>query len=164
MVQFTLPLTTKSVFAQNKAEWHARAKALENAQDWPALLAHCRLWTNSQPGNDAAWFGLGVAYFRMGNFQESLKANREGLRIRPDVPDIWNNIGCAYGGLGRYQEAIKAFKEALRIKPNDAMSWGGLALAYADAGNRSAALEAVKELRRYDPQKADELFNRIIKP
>jgi hypothetical protein len=35
--------------------------------------------------------------------------------------------------------------------------------AYAKSGNPSAALEAVKQLRRYDPQKAEELFNLIIK-
>ena len=31
-------------------------------------------------------------------------------------------------------------------------------------GRVANALEAVKELRRYDPQKADKLFNLIMKP
>jgi len=66
--------------------------------------------------------------------------------------------------LGRHQEAIGACREALRLKPDHANPWGILAIVYAKSGNRRAALEAVKELRRYDPQKAEELFNLIMKP
>jgi Flp pilus assembly protein TadD len=66
--------------------------------------------------------------------------------------------------LSRYREAIEAYREAVRLKPDDADAWNNLAVAYAQSGNRSAALEAVKELRRYDPQKAEKLFNLIVKP
>ncbi len=66
--------------------------------------------------------------------------------------------------MGRYREEIEAYREALRLKPDYAYAWNNLACAYALSGNRSAALQAVKELRRYDPQKADKLFNLIMKP
>jgi tetratricopeptide (TPR) repeat protein len=66
--------------------------------------------------------------------------------------------------MGRHQEAVEAYREAVRFKPDFAMAWVGLGFAYFISGNRSAALEAVKELRRYNPQKADELFNLIMKP
>jgi Flp pilus assembly protein TadD len=59
---------------------------------------------------------------------------------------------------------VEALREALRLKPDFAEAWGGLGVAYFISGNRSAALEAVKELRRHDPQKADVLFNMIMKP
>jgi Flp pilus assembly protein TadD len=59
---------------------------------------------------------------------------------------------------------VEAYREALRLKPDDAEAWHGLGYSYFILGNRSAALEAVKELRRYNPQKADELFNLIMKP
>jgi len=66
--------------------------------------------------------------------------------------------------MGRHQEAVEAYREPVRLEPDFALAWGNLALAYFLSGNRSAALEAVKELRRHDPQKADELFNLIMKP
>jgi tetratricopeptide (TPR) repeat protein len=66
--------------------------------------------------------------------------------------------------LDRWRDAIGAFQEAVRLKPNFAEAWDNLALTYVVSGNRSAALEAAKELRRYDPQKAEKLFNLIMKP
>ncbi len=66
--------------------------------------------------------------------------------------------------MGRYREEIETYREALRLKPDDVDTWNNLALAYFLSGNRAAALQAVKELRRYDPQKADKLFNLIMKP
>ena len=149
--------------ARPKADWKDRAGALEKAQDWPGLLAHCRLWTQAEPGNAFAWFILGFTYKKLGRYQEALEAYREALRLKPDFAEAWGELGAAYGKLGRHQDAIAPYREALRLKPDDAEAWGGLAAAYALSGNRSAALEAVREFRRYDPQKAEELFNLIMK-
>lgn len=117
-----------------------------------------------EPDNAEAWQRLGNAYLKMDLPLKAIEALREALRLKPDDAVAWNNLGCAYGGLTRYGEAIEAFQESLRIEPDDAMSWGGLATAYANSGNRTAALKALKEMRRYDPQKADKVFNLIIKP
>jgi Flp pilus assembly protein TadD len=218
--------------ARPKKDWGDRAEALEKAQNWPGLVAHCRRWTQAEPSsgfawsalgvaygnlgyhreafkassealrlepNDAGiWFNLGVAYGNLGRNREAIAAYRQALRLKPNEAEAWNNLGAAYAELRRYQEAVEAFREALRLKPDrsvawynlgnayrrlsrhreaiqayraalrlkpdDAYAWQGLAGAYAASGNRSAALEALKELRRYDPQKAEELFNMIMKP
>ena len=147
-----------------KEGWDNRALALEKALDWQGMLAHCRRWTQAEPGNVSAWFGLGVAYGELGRNREAIGAYGEALRLKPDFALAWYGLGCTYGNMGRYQEAIGAYREALRLKPNFADAWYNLAFTYARSGNRSAALEAVKELRRYDPQKADKVFNLIMKP
>jgi tetratricopeptide (TPR) repeat protein len=64
----------------------------------------------------------------------------------------------------QWSKAIEAYREALRIEPNFAEAWYYCGVAHAKSGNRVAALEAVNELRKYDPQKADKLFDLIIKP
>ena len=53
--------------AKPKAGWEDRAVALEKARDWQGLLAHCRRWTQAEPGN-AIQPGscLGVAYGKIG--------------------------------------------------------------------------------------------------
>jgi len=145
-----------------KDGWRDRALAMEKAQDWQVLLAHCRRWTQAEPGNALAWSSLGEAYGNLGRPGEAIEAYREALRLKPDSAEAWNNLGHAYGSLRRHREAIGAFQEVLRLKPDHANAWYNLALVYGKSGNRSAALEALKELRRYDPQKADELFNLIM--
>ena len=70
--------------AKPQAGWKDRAEALEKAQDWPGLLAHCRRWTQAEPGNDFAWFSLGVAYGKLGRHREAIEAYREALRLKPD--------------------------------------------------------------------------------
>jgi tetratricopeptide (TPR) repeat protein len=150
--------------ARPKEYWENRAVALEKAQDWQGMLAWCRRWTQTEPGNDLAWYILGVAYAKLGRHREAIEAYREVLRLKPDDAMAWYNLGFAYGKLGRYREEIEAYRESLRLKPDDASAWNNLAVTYFILGNRSAALEAVKELRRYNPQKADKLFNLIMKP
>jgi len=158
------------IIANAKAElarrknWKDRAIALKESQDWQSLLEWSRQETKAAPGNESAWFFLGLAYRMLGRYSDAISASREALRCNPDYADAWHNLGFAYLELGRFQDSIEAFREVLRIKPHDAMSWGNLALIYAVSGNRSAALEAVKELRRYDPKEADKLFNLIMQP
>jgi Flp pilus assembly protein TadD len=117
-----------------------------------------------KPDFPFAWYNLGVAYGELGRHREEIEAYREALRLKPDDAQVWVNLGVAYGKMGRPREEIEAYREALRLKPDLTMAWNDLAIAYAQSGNRSAALEAVKELRRYDPQKAEKLFNLIMKP
>ncbi|MBW2134095.1 MAG: tetratricopeptide repeat protein [Deltaproteobacteria bacterium] len=111
-----------------------------------------------------ASYKRGVAYGNLGRYREEIKAYREALRLKPDYVAAWNNLGVAYVKLGRYPEAIKACREALRLRPDDAEAWNNLAFSYYLSGNRRAALEAVSELRRYDQQRAEKLFDAIIKP
>jgi Flp pilus assembly protein TadD len=80
--------------------------ALSKAGDWPSLMAHCRRWTQAEPGNDLAWSNRGDAYDIMGRHREAIAAYREALRLKPDQEFIWFLLGVAYGKMGRWGEAI----------------------------------------------------------
>jgi S1-C subfamily serine protease len=83
--------------ARPQTGWAKRADALVEAKDWQGLLAHCRRWTQAEPGNDSAWFYLGVAYGKLGRYREFIEACRKALRLNPDDAAIWNNLGASYG-------------------------------------------------------------------
>jgi Flp pilus assembly protein TadD len=136
------------------ATWSDRAKALENAQNWPGLLAHNRQWTKAEPGNYLAWSNLGEAYDIMGRYREAIAAYREALRLKPDQEGIWFLIGVAYDNMGRRQEAIAAFREVLRLKPDFLATWNALGVAYANLGRHQEAIEAYLELLRLKPDDA----------
>jgi len=113
------------------------------------------------------WSERAQALSEAGDWQGLAIPCRRWTKAQPDQYLAWVKLSLAYYHLGRYRKALKAcrkFRRALRLKPDFAEAWGNLALAYFLSGNRSAALEAVKKLRRHDPQKADELFNLIMKP
>jgi len=165
MVQVTLPLTASQAWAQAKADWAERAVALENAKNWPSLLAHCLQWTKAEPDNYLAWDYLGRAYLE--NYppyreREAMFAFLKALKLKPDSLEVLHHLGASYLRQLRYEPAIWVYKKLLRLKPDDVDAWDGLGFAYANTWNRPAALEAVKQLRRYNPKKADELEKYIL--
>jgi Flp pilus assembly protein TadD len=141
--------------ARPKEGWGNRAKALHEAQDWQGMLAWCRRWTQTEPGNAFAWSNLGVAYGSLGRYRETIEAFREALRLEPDDAIDWFNLGLAYGSLGRYREAVEAYREAVRLKPDYADAWFNLGGAYGSLGRNPEAIEAYREALRLKPDDAD---------
>ena len=137
-----------------ESDWFDRAAALEKAQDWQGLLAHCQQWTRAEPDSAPAWVGLGEAYGQLGRHREAIEAYREALRLKPDSAPAWFNLGLAYGELGRHREAIEAYREALRLKPDDAEAWNNLGVAYGKLGRYREEIEAYREALRLKPDDA----------
>ena len=50
---------------------------------------YCRRWTQAEPGNDSAWFSLGIAYRNLDRHREAIQAYLEALRLKPDHADAW---------------------------------------------------------------------------
>jgi Flp pilus assembly protein TadD len=145
-----------------KEGWEDRGRALEIAQDWQGLLAHCRRWTQAEPRNDFAWFDLGFAYANLGRHREAIEAYRQALRLKPDDVNIWLNLGGAYGKLGRYREVVEASRQALRLKPDDADAWINLGIAYGKLGRHREAIAAYREALRFKPDDAQAWNNLAI--
>jgi regulator of sirC expression with transglutaminase-like and TPR domain len=141
--------------ARPKECWGDRWNALVKAQDWPGLLACCRRWIKTEPENDVAWFGLGLAYGRLGRYRDGIAAYREALRLKPDYAMTWYNLGTAYANLGRYREAIEAYREAMRLKPDYHEAWNNLGFAYGKLGRHGEAIKAYREALRLKPDYAD---------
>jgi hypothetical protein len=76
----TTPKTRGDRGARPAESWFDRAEALEEAQDWPGLLAHSHRWTQAEPDKGLAWFRLGVAYKKLGRHEEAKEADMEGVR------------------------------------------------------------------------------------
>jgi tetratricopeptide (TPR) repeat protein len=103
--------------AKTQAGWLDQAVALEKAQDWPGLLAHCLRWTQVEPHNYLAWSLLGVAYEKLGRWGEASEAYREVVRLEPDYADACNCLGGAYALSGNRSAALEAVKELRRYNP-----------------------------------------------
>jgi hypothetical protein len=97
-----------------------QASALEKAQDWQGLLAWCLRWTQAEPGDAVAWNELGLAYIKLGRYQDAIAAYREALRLKPDYAEAWYNLGLSYALSGNRSAALEAVKELRRYDPQGA--------------------------------------------
>ncbi len=64
-----------------------------------------------------AYNNYGYALAQLGQYQESLVAVEQSLKIKPDSAATLDSKGFALYGLGRYEEALKAYTEALKLDP-----------------------------------------------
>jgi hypothetical protein len=158
-LNFALPVEWIAEAAVEKIRVRPRVEAL----GIPAPSME-EIWSPGALAPSIWWKGQVSALEKAQDWQGLLAWCRRWTQAEPGNEVAWYSFGVAYGDMGRHREAIAAYREALRLKPDYAPAWNNLGVAYALSGKRSAALEAVKELRRYDPQKADELFNLIMKP
>lgn len=65
---------------------------------------------------------LSLKYYQIGLFEESIKAAKEALELKPDNDTAYNNICAAYNELGQGGEAIKYCEQALKINPSNKLA------------------------------------------
>jgi tetratricopeptide (TPR) repeat protein len=75
------------------------------------------------------FLALSLRYYEAGQYQKSLEAAQESLKLKPDYALAYNNICAAYNNLGDYDAGIKACQEALRIDPGFQLAKNNLAWA-----------------------------------
>ncbi|MBP1776661.1 MAG: repeat-containing protein [candidate division NC10 bacterium] len=100
--------------------WLKHATLLENSKDWQGLLDWCRKWTNSEPENANAWFGLGVAYGKLTRYQDAIDAFRQAVRVNPTYARAWYNLGVAYGKTGNRTSALDSVQALRQLDPASA--------------------------------------------
>lgn len=137
---------------RSEADWHSRLLALESTENWTGMRDWCQQWTQAQPENGTAWFGLGISYNKLQRYTDAIEALREGLRINPQNAWAWASVAATYSFLKKDTEAIEAYRQSLRINPQDALVWFGLGLAYNRHRRHTEAIEAFREGLRINPQ------------
>ena len=142
------------ISAGSSLDFLDKALALQEAEDWNGLLAHCKEWTKAEPENFLSWFELGFANSELGRYDNAIVAYREALRINSEYANAWYNLGNAYRNINRYDDAIDAYREALRIKPEDAEAWYNLGIAYGNLSRYDDAVAAYREALRINSEYA----------
>jgi tetratricopeptide (TPR) repeat protein len=98
------------------------------------------------PGIAAVRLNLGVAYGRMGRWDECLAELTASMQVHGRIGDLWhialihNNIGELHRSRGNHLEAIAAYRQAVSISneigdaPGTANALTGLGMARVEAG------------------------------
>lgn len=97
-----LALVVRLIAAHRYHEAVVRATELLEKADWFAEVWHQRA----------------VAYFRIGQFAESIRDAHQTLEVNPYHFDAAMNMGQAYLQLDNQVSALECFRRALRLNPN----------------------------------------------
>jgi Flp pilus assembly protein TadD len=109
--------------------------------------------------NYLAYDVRGIAYGKLGRYQEAIEDFRQAIKFRPDYVEAHSNLGVAYGGLGRSQEAIEAFGQAIMIDPDYAEVRYNLAKELAGQGRCDEAVDQYRTILRLKGDWPDPMNN-----
>ena len=145
----------------NAAIGQVSAMLEKHTNDWELREQHARLlhtgrrWTNAAaewerivaqvPNHLMAWYQLGEAKAKGGDFAGAIPAYRRALAIRPDFTDAGIGLGIALGQSGRLSEALAAMDQTLSHDPSNADARVNRAITLNALGR---ADEAADDLRR----------------
>jgi|GEM_PF-253697 len=94
-------------------------------------------------------------YYQESQWQKSIEACQQGLRICPDLAEIYKIYGNALQRLGKIAEAMGYYAQALAKDPNiGAEVYANIGSLYAKQGNWSSAIEYYQKALAKDPNLA----------
>lgn len=70
------------------------------------------------------YFYLGETYFKLGDYEQSLDAHLQALKVKPTLFKSRVTAGVCYSKLGRTDDALRMYEKALEYDPQNADSVG----------------------------------------
>jgi tetratricopeptide (TPR) repeat protein len=132
----------------------ATADALLGRGRWGEAVSAYRETLESRPGQADAWFNLGYALRRLGQFEESLAAYGQAIRQGVTEPEVahLNRAAILSDHLRRDAEAFSELRAALTLAPDFGAALLNLGNLHEEKGELSAAFECYHRiLSRHTP-------------
>jgi type IV pilus assembly protein PilF len=89
---------------------------------------------------------LGEAYRGKKDYQRSIDAYRQAIKVEPRYFRAHRGLGLTYIAMGDYEAAISSLEKAVDLAPDYAPAYYDLGCAYAGRYNRKKALAAFKKV------------------
>lgn len=162
-------ISTKSAKIQNAVGGTLIAEATK-IKDRSMQLAkvqvaveHLNIAIKEHPNYKNAWLLLGNAYNMLDQYEQSINAYKNALRIAPGYKDAINNMAITYRQAGKYfgekkgdtNSAIAYLKEAEKLLPDDIEVTRLLGIAYAVSGQMDHALPYMEKAFAATPNNAN---------
>lgn len=113
------------------------------------------------PGNDAAYWVMGMAYRALGNYADATAAFGEAYEINPSQPDFAREYAYSCMCSGLTERAVEVAERVSALHPKDAGLMGNLGLALLADGQLQKARDATQTALLLDPD--DEMTQRLMK-
>ena len=133
-----------------------RAKAFVQEREPHVAITHFQSVVDANPESGEGYYGLGLAYRKMGRFDKSAEVLQRARALAPNDLDIARELGITYFFLGKMDQAIENF-EAIRASPGEGRNGDLLILyylgrAYQERGNFVQALPLFMKVQKERPE------------
>ena len=123
-------------------------------------IIHKSRWNDNNEDSNAH-YNLGIAYFNLERFGESIEEFKYALNINKYNPNTHYHLGKAYYALERWQDSVLANISALEIDPSHSKSHYQLGMTYLKLDAKGSAFDEYKVLKKQDKNLANTLFDSI---
>jgi predicted Zn-dependent protease len=122
-------------------------------------ITHFQSLIDANPDSWQGYYGLGLAYRKMGRFDKSMEALQHAHSLAPTDPDIARELGIVYFLSGKVDQAIEHL-EAVRSTPgeeqdSDLMTLYYLGIGYQEKVDFAKALPLLLKVQKAEPEFID---------
>jgi predicted Zn-dependent protease len=122
-------------------------------------VTHFQSLVDANPQELDGYFGLGLAYRKMGRLDKSLEVFQKVYSIVPEDPDILRELGVAYLFTGKLDQSIEKLEAVPSPFHHDLSRLYSLGRAYQEKGDLNHALPLFQKIQREMPEFNDVYFN-----
>jgi predicted Zn-dependent protease len=138
-----------------------RAKAFVEEREPHVAVNHFQSLIDSDPKDVDAYYGLGLAYQKMGRLDKSTEAFQKGHSLASDDRDILRELGIAFFLSGKVDQAIRNLETAHSLlgssgdRYEDLLGLYYLGRCYQEKGDFPKALQLYLKVRNSFPEWMD---------
>ncbi|RMG83901.1 MAG: tetratricopeptide repeat protein [Bacteroidetes bacterium] len=112
------------------------------------------------PSQLSARQNLGLVYYRMKQYDKSLKYLNEALQINPNDPKTYYIKGLTLAAMKQPQKAIENYSKAIQLNPNYTQAYLNRGVVYTDRLNElEKGLQDFQKVLQLQPNNKDALVN-----
>jgi Flp pilus assembly protein TadD len=114
-------------------------------RDYVGAEAIYRREIEANPANANAWCFLGILYYDLSRFEDSVQAYGRALEVKPEFPVALSNLANSLGALERFEEAEASVRKALELNPKYPTAWNNLGALLVKQGKFREATETFEK-------------------
>jgi len=138
-----------------------QAKAFVEEREPHVAINHFQFLADSNPQNVDAYYGLGLAYRKVGRLDKSIEAFQYGRSLALDDRDLLRELGIAYFLSGKVDQAVKNLEAAHSLsrsgddQSDDLLSLYYFGRCYQEMGDLTQALPLFLKVKKDHPEWID---------
>jgi len=135
-----------------------QARALVEDREPRVAVIHFQSLVDEGSKKVEAYYGLGLAYRKMGRFDKSIEAFQSGLSYHPRDPDLLRELGIVYFLSGKPEQALSYLEPLLSISKEqevDPLTLFYLGRVYQELGDVNRAGTLFQKVQKRHPEFID---------